>query len=256
MLSVHDEPDRREVSLKKVGVRNIVGVVYVGDRPFSGRFSLYISLPPENKGAHMSRFAESLYRFSEGGDLCQSGLFLLLKDLQKRHDYSEKVYAKVRFDYLREKRSFRTGSPSYELVPVVLEASDPPLLQILTVEVTGFTCCPCALRETRGRGTHTQRCNLRVSIKCGAMPPPRDFEKFLDDLEFQFSSSISSCLKRSDEAHVIITGFNNPKFVEDVARDTCLFLDKSFSEYAVVVNSFESIHKHDATAVVTKGSFR
>ena len=258
MLTVHDEPERRNISLKKVGVRNIAGFVSLGDeRLLPSRFSLYAALGSDQRGVHMSRFAESLYWFVDElkGDLSQSGLYRLLVDLQNRHNYSVKVYAKARFEFPRVLTAPRTCLPSFDFTPIILEASFPDFSQILTVEATGFSCCPCALRESRGKGSHTQRCNLRVSVKCSSLES-KSLSDFLGGLEDQFSARISSCLKRSDEASLVIHGFQNPKFVEDVARDTAKFLEQTYDEFAVVVNSFESIHKHDATAVFTKGTFR
>jgi GTP cyclohydrolase IB len=59
-------------------------------------------------------------------------------------------------------------------------------------------------------------------------------------------------LKRSDERHVTMAAYNNPAFVEDIARAvaTKLQTDKRLEWYRVRVTNHESIHDHDAFAEV------
>ena len=51
--------------------------------------------------------------------------------------------------------------------------------------------------------------------------------------------------------------YNNPKFVEDVARDVAidldLWLDNKIYDYVAVINHNESIHQHKAVAIINAG---
>ena len=59
-------------------------------------------------------------------------------------------------------------------------------------------------------------------------------------------------LKRLDEKFVTEDAYDNPKFVEDIVRDLTVALDKTKEVvwFKVASENFESIHNHNAYAVV------
>ena len=59
-------------------------------------------------------------------------------------------------------------------------------------------------------------------------------------------------LKREDEKAVTEAAYNTPRFVEDVVREVALKLDDEprVTGYQVQAKSFESIHNHNAVALV------
>ena len=88
--------------------------------------------------------------------------------------------------------------------------------------------------------------------RIGSLP---NFEDLIHILEESFSSPTFSVLKTEDEAWVVKTMFENPKFCEDVARSILGHADKKFSgnlNFHAFVRSEESIHKHD---VITLSGF-
>jgi GTP cyclohydrolase I len=74
-------------------------------------------------------------------------------------------------------------------------------------------------------------------------------------VERSASCDIYSVLKRSDEKFITEKGYANPKFVEDIVRDIALELqaDANITWFAVGVENYESIHKHNAYAYITSG---
>ena len=78
-------------------------------------------------------------------------------------------------------------------------------------------------------------------------------EDIVEIVEKSASAPIFTLLKRPDEKYVTELAYDNPKFVEDVARDVALELKKydKIKWYRVEVESFESIHAHNAYACVT-----
>ena len=58
-----------------------------------------------------------------------------------------------------------------------------------------------------------------------------------------------------DEKYVTEHAYENPRFVEDAVREVALRLeaDKRITWYRAEVESMESIHNHNAFAVVEKG---
>ena len=69
------------------------------------------------------------------------------------------------------------------------------------------------------------------------------------------SSPVFGLLKRPDEKFVTEMAYDNPRFVEDAVREIALRLeeDSRISWYRCEVESVESIHNHNAFAVVEKG---
>ena len=61
-----------------------------------------------------------------------------------------------------------------------------------------------------------------------------------------------SLLKRVDEKYVTEHAYENAKFVEDIVRDVTINLQKNnrYSDFTVNVENYESIHNHNAYAVM------
>ena len=119
-----------------------------------------------------------------------------------------------------------------------------------TVKAYGNTACPHALSVAEGKRTHVQRAisSLTVVGKDGDLP---NFEDIIEILEKSFSSPTFAVLKTEDEAWVVNTMFENPKFCEDVARHLLINADQEFQgnlNFHAFVRSEESIHKHDVVA--------
>ena len=68
--------------------------------------------------------------------------------------------------------------------------------------------------------------------------------------ETQGSSPISPLLTRADEKYVTEAAYENPKFVEDILRDTVLALRSlpGIAWFSIECENYESIHNHNAFA--------
>jgi hypothetical protein len=77
-------------------------------------------------------------------------------------------------------------------------------------------------------------------------------EELIDIAETEASSQLYGVLKRPDEKFVTERAYDNPKFVEDLARDVAVALnsDDRVTSYVVEVENFESIHNHSAYALI------
>src|SRR4026207_295819 len=85
----------------------------------------------------------------------------------------------------------------------------------MKVVVPGTSLCPCS-KKISERGAHNQRSHVTVTARTN------DFvwiEEIVDIVEKQGSSELYGLLKRPDEKHVTERAYDNPKFVEDPARD-------------------------------------
>lgn len=121
---------------------------------------------------------------------------------------------------------------------------------IIGVIVPVQTLCPCS-KAISDFGAHNQRANVKILVKT---KKKIWFEHLVKIAEKSASSPVYSLLKREDEKYVTEAAYNTPKFVEDVARDTALLLEKEdgLKWYKVEVESLESIHNHEAFAWVEK----
>ncbi len=68
MLDVQNQPDHRNIAIDKVGVKNIPtpSPCWTGQRQPAdvASINMYVNLPHQYKGTHMSRFIELLSEYS------------------------------------------------------------------------------------------------------------------------------------------------------------------------------------------------
>jgi len=219
----------------------------------TANFSIYCSLNEKVRGANMSRFAEMIHAIIEKHislDIIQG----ILESLQEKLE-SEDGYVKMRFKYFIKKASPMSGLLGYMDYDCILEGR---LLKddfklFLTVQVPYTSLCPCS-KELSLTGAHNQRSTANVTIELLHF---MYIEEVVYLIESLVSSPLYSVLKRIDEKHVTEQAYENPRFVEDMARDIALalddWLDVQINDYVVVINHFESIHKHNAVAVINAG---
>jgi len=123
-----------------------------------------------------------------------------------------------------------------------------------TVNVPVTTLCPCS-KEISDGGAHNQRAEVTLTA---IMSERIWIEELIEIVERSSSCELYSVLKRPDEKYVTEKAFNNPMFVEDVARKVSLeaLEHPHIEKFSVGVESFESIHKHSAYAYVDSDDLR
>ena len=121
----------------------------------------------------------------------------------------------------------------------------------MAVSVPIHTLCPCS-KEISAYGAHNQRATATVEVITKGFVW---LEELVELAEAGGSTAIYPLLKRSDEKWVTEKAFENPRFVEDAAREIAIRLEQhtKISWYRVSVESIESIHNHNAFACVEKG---
>ena len=119
---------------------------------------------------------------------------------------------------------------------------------IIGVKVPINTICPCS-KEISKYGAHNQRGIVSVSLEFDKLIW---FEDIIADVESCASSPIYSLLKREDERFLTEHAYENPMFVEDVARCVAGILkkNKNIKWFRVEAENFESIHNHNAYAMI------
>jgi GTP cyclohydrolase IB len=251
--------DRRNVFIDKVGVKGIRYPITLR-KPESGAgikwlhtvatVNMYVALPHDQKGTHMSRFLEVLNEHHETlssdslTDVCRS-----MKDRLK----AEEVHLELAFPYFIDKKAPVTGQPGKLDIDVTFEvASNGTDDFIMGMKVPATSLCPCS-KEISQYGAHNQRCEMTVRVR---MAPGIHLwiEELFQMIEKCASTQVFSVLKRPDEKWVTERAYENPKFVEDIVRDMAVVLnnDERIVWYQCFSENFESIHNHNAYAFIER----
>lgn len=251
--------DTRGKFLAKVGIRQLkvpISLKRRSDKQVINTIadvSVYTSLNEEVKGVNMSRYAIVLHEAIKdhiGADIIETLLDKLSTVLESRDSY-----VKFRFPYFIEKEAPVSKMKGYLDYECTLEGTmiNGEKRKYLTVDVNYTSLCPCS-KEISQYGAHNQPSTASVKIELKKFVWIEDVVDLVENLA---SCQIFSVLKRPDEAYVTEHAYENPKFVEDMARDTAVALDKwlddSIEDYVVVINHFESIHNHVATCITDAG---
>jgi len=252
MSDVQNELDKREVAIKKVGVRDLNYPVTVldknnGSQSTVANINMFVDLPHHYRGTHMSRFVEVLERHTV--DLHPQGLEEILDDMQKSFE-CETAHLEISFPYFIRKKAPVSGISSLLEYKCHLLAEKKDSLNLkLIVEVPVTNLCPCS-KEISKYGAHSQRGIIKMEVVSNHLIW---LEELVGIAEDSASSPLYTLLKRVDEKHVTESAYENPRFVEDSAREVALRLraDKRIESFQVEVENFESIHNHSAYACVS-----
>lgn len=245
--------DDRNVPLDKVGVKGLRLPITVldkknGTQKTIATVNMYVNLPHNFRGTHLSRFSEILNEYRDLDWIDRTGE--ILKKIRETLNADE-AHIEIEFDYFIEKKapvSAQTSLMSY--VCRFMSSYQKKEDLILSVSVPVNTLCPCS-KEISEFGAHNQRCTVTVDIRY------KDFvwiEDIIELVESSASGGLYSILKRPDEKYVTEHAYSNPRFVEDVVREVAVKLDSvdDIVWYHVEAESMESIHNHNAYASVEK----
>jgi len=251
LADVQASSDERNVRIDKVGVKEIRYPITVKDRSKEaqktiGTVDMFVDLPQQFKGTHMSRFLEVLNEHNRG--ISVERVPEILKRMRDRLE-AETAHFAVTFPYFMEKRAPVTASTGMMAYNCGFEASSGKEEDfVLSVEVPVATLCPCS-KEISDRGAHNQRGSVDVKVRFDG---ELWIEELVEVVEEAASCDLYPVLKREDEKFVTEKAFDNPRFVEDIVREVALRLrkDKRIKWFHVEVENFESIHSHNAYALV------
>jgi len=254
-------PEIRE-QLHRVGITNLRTIAKINWKgrtyTFLPLFEVTIDLPAEKKGIHMSRLVESITdAMSEAVEEEVQNVHTsleelgrcIIKHLEGRHPHNRaEVWIKTHLIIPRETpASGRTSYEPYDVEVGVIKNESGSFEKVLRVRVVGNTVCPHAMVNNNGK-THIQRAIGELEVRTG-FEENIALEEMIDVVEGSFSNPTYTLLKTVDENAVVRGMHENPKFVEDVAREIFSKAKGRFNgRIHVRVISNESIHKHDVIA--------
>ncbi|HXE42068.1 MAG TPA: GTP cyclohydrolase FolE2, partial [Candidatus Baltobacteraceae bacterium] len=208
---------------------------------------MFVDLPMEFKGTHMSRFVEVLN--AHGNIIHVENIPDILHSLQKKLN-SETSHIEIEFPYFMSKKSPVSRGESLMDYVARFDAAaiDGKIDFILTVKANVTTLCPCS-KSIAKYGAHNQRGEVTVALR---FSKPVWIEEVVAMIESSASSELYALLKRQDEKAVTERAYENPVFVEDLVRNVALKLNAHplVTSYKVEAENFESIHNHNAYACI------
>jgi len=243
--------DTRELPIHRVGIKDISHPVRVKDRSAGEQhtiasFNMYVSLPHNFKGTHMSRFVEILHGERE---ISVESFRGMLHTMTERLE-ADTGHIEMSFPFFVMKRAPISGVESLMdyRASLIGEHRHGHTEMWVRVSVPVTSLCPCS-KNISDYGAHNQRSHVTITAK---LRSHMWIEELIEIAESEASCELYGILKRPDEKYVTERAYDNPKFVEDMVRDvaTRLNRDARVAAYLVESENFESIHNHSAYALI------
>ncbi len=242
--------DTRHIAIDQVGIKDIKHPIVVSDRSGGeqhtiANFNMYVSLPHDFKGTHMSRFVEVLNQHEH--EITVESFKRMITEMTERLD-AKSGHIEMNFPYFVNKAAPVTGVESlmdYD-VSFIGELNEQQTSVLVKVVIPVTSLCPCS-KSISDYGAHNQRSHITICVRTTGF---LWIEELIETVEKVASCELYGLLKRPDEKYVTERAYNNPKFVEDIVRDIAVQfnLDERISSYIVESENFESIHNHSAYA--------
>src|SRR6185503_19031908 len=250
---VQGRADTRRIPIDRVGIKDIKHPVRVKDRSVGEQhtiatFNMYVNLPHNFKGTHMSRFVEVLHGERE---ISVESFRGMLEKMTERLE-ADAGHIEMSFPFFVMKKAPVSGVESLMdyRASLIGERKNGKTETWIEVVVPVTSLCPCS-KKISARGAHNQRSHVTIKAK---LRSHIWIEELIDLVESEASSELYGILKRVDEKYVTEHAYDNPKFVEDMVRDVAgrLNADDRIAAYSVESENFESIHNHSAYALIER----
>jgi len=254
------------IRLDSVGVKNVKVPIKIWQK--DGEIQTTVAsvqigalVPSDKKGTHMSRLINIIQDLAD----TRINADIILKTLEKWIEPVEtsRLTIKIEFPYFYKLKAPVSGLDGVLHANVQFVGGiEKELIEekpvktnhkfVLTVDVPIITCCPCS-KEISAYNAHNQRAHAIATIDMTG-----NFI-WIEDIISAGIKAGSSCpyavLKRPDEKYVTEEMYENPKFVEDVAREFYKHLIEDLnvdptSIMKIHAESEESIHLHNAYALM------
>jgi GTP cyclohydrolase-4 len=287
---VQAEKPSVHVSLSRVGVTNVEKVIRISregrEELYWAKLECFVDLGPQQKGAHMSRFEETVNDVIGEVILGSSAfraeqLATRIAELVRERQDAKRAEVTIAARYPEHKPAPVSGIQTQELYTLfgTAVATAAGTRRLIGVAAQGMTACPCAQQLVAGAArtrltadgfdddqierifehvpvaTHNQRGLGTLHIGC-----PEDCTTDIDAatllaiVEDSMSSEIYEMMKRSDEGAVVEKAHRRPRFVEDCVREMVKGVVDNLPDLAPGAfvsarqENLETIHQHNVVA--------
>lgn len=250
---------------------------------------IYVDLAdPEAKGIHMSRLFNGLSQGLAQQSLRVGHLQSLLNQLLKTHvGLSEAIRLDLGFELPLLRKALVTDYQGWRSYPVSLsmEKQGDQFFGQMEVGILYSSTCPCSAslaraarrdqfaadfagkemltaaevegwllaEEKQAATAHAQRSEAKVNVALNEQFDDLALENLIDLCEATLGTPVQTAVKREDEQEFARLNARNLMFAEDAARKIASALreHRNGIGFHVEVRHFESLHAHDAVAVVS-----
>ena len=249
--------DVRAVSINQVGIRGLrLPMMFTeGAEPMPavGEWACYTDLPESSRGTHMSRLVRVLHDI--GAQLDFSAFCDIPEVALKHLPAAAECFVSVKFRAFANKRAPVSGEQGYMDFAAAFYAwqKNGRRRHLLSATAPVTSLCPCS-KTIAKYGAHNQRSHVSCILETAEPIRLLDVVALIEESS---SCELYSVLKRPDERHVTERAYDNPKFVEDIARDLAVAAANQTGvlNYRVSAENFESIHNHSAFAMIESPDF-
>ena len=244
------------IRINRVGINSVQLPVFIsmkdgGVQHSVAKVDCYVDLAKDLKGTNMSRLIIGLQKFV-GQQLSGKLLYAITENIRiaAEADTCEVSYSFPYFITKLAPASKEPGILPYHICFTGTKTKDTYIFK-LGVKVLATSLCPCS-KEISEYGAHNQKVLIDMDIQA-----KENAFVWIEDLiniaEASASCEIFSVLKRIDEKDVTERAYNNPRFVEDIARAVYNKISErnDVELFKISVESDESIHAHNAVAIMT-----
>lgn len=277
-------PDQQGIAIPKVGITRFRIPLSFKHRDGSVmnhdcETSMFVNLAKNKTGINMSRLCRILQDEGAGNYIGPKFFKKLLERYRtdlRDNDTEEKLqdaYIKIKMSYPVKQLSLKSSNWGWQYYKTVLEARETQgvgLKFFLTLEYEYSSTCPCSLsmakqyeadyaagltNEGNGIGVaHAQRSLATAKIE---IDPNSNFviEDLIELMRLSIPTETQSLVKRVDEQAFAILNGANPMFVEHASKRIFKVFNAQpqILDWLVTLEHFESLHSHNAVAVINKG---
>jgi GTP cyclohydrolase IB len=257
----------------------------------AARVSAFVDLADPNKrGIHMSRLYLHLDRALAEHSVTPLALRHLLRDFLGSHeDLSTRAMVRLDFDYMLRRKSLKSDNSGWKSYPISLIASlsGKEFALEMAFQVVYSSTCPCSAALARQliqeqfrtdfgqhdaidtrtvlewlgsengivATPHSQRSAADIRLQLAPSFAAVPFVEMIDLIEGSLKTPVQAAVKREDEQAFALLNGQNLMFCEDAARrvQTILSEQERVMDFWARCSHFESLHPHNAVAIVTKG---
>ncbi len=222
-----------------------------------------VPLEANRKGINMSRIMRVFYEFDER--VFTPELLEEILEAYKSRINSSRARLMLRFSYPMMKPSLRSGLEGWQYYESAYEGildDHGRFTKRIHFDFVYSSACPCSAELADHARTkrnvyaiaHSQRSKARVSVevRAGEVVTLEDLQRHC---ETALLTETQVMVRREDEQAFAELNGVQVKFVEDAVRLLYEALDAnpSLVDFQVACAHLESLHSHDAVAVITKG---
>jgi len=255
------------------------------------RVSAFVNLgEADARGIHMSRLYLHLDRALAEHPLTPAALRHLLRDFLDSHvELSHRAMVRVDFEYQTRRPALASDNAGWRSYPfsIIASLNGRDFALELSYAVTYSSTCPCSAALARQliqqqferdfaagpsvdrdavlrwlgseqgimATPHSQRSVADIRLRLAPTFKAFPFHELIDLIEGALKTPVQTAVKREDEQEFARLNGQNLMFCEDAGRRVrnALESDERILDYWARCAHHESLHPHDAVAIVTKG---